>query len=103
MKQNKVKQFCKRGFSIGLSLALATTMLPPASVKAADEIMPLEATTLAAGSVLATETTLTKNQPFTSRTGSRNFSTPAFTIRQVVEGEKIVNGESVAVRPGDEA
>ncbi len=102
MKQNKVKQFCKRGFSIGLSLALATTMLPPASVKAADEIMPLEATTLTAGSVLATETTLTKNQPFTSRTGSRNFSTPAFTIRQVVEGEKIVNGESVAVRPGDE-
>ena len=81
MKQKFAAKLWKRTLSTGLSLAMAVTMIPTVGVLAVDS----EAVVLQAGSISAADNRITRNQPFTSQTGSSKFASPAFTVRKVVE------------------
>lgn len=85
MKQKFSTTFWKRALSAGLSLAMAAAMIPSVDAKAAEDAQETELSK--AGSIAGTNDTRTKDQPFASFTGgSANFSSPAFTVRQVVKG-----------------
>lgn len=79
MKQKFVAKTWKRALSTGLSLAMAVTMIPTAGIQAAEE----DTTILKAGSIDVAADSITKKQPFVSGAGSKNFSSPALTVRQV--------------------
>ena len=99
MKQKFAPGFWKRSLCKGLSLAVAVTMIPSVGVQAAPK--EGEGQPEAAGSVEATESMTTREQPFTVKTGSANFSSPAFVVRQIVEGERASGTTVRPVRPTD--
>ena len=99
MKQKFAPGFWKRSLCKGLSLAVAVTMIPSVGVQAAPK--EGEGQPAAAGSVEATESMTTREQPFTVKTGSANFSSPAFVVRQIVEGERASGTTVRPVRPTD--
>lgn len=77
MKQKMAKHFWKRSLGIGLSLAMTLTMLPAVPGKAA------EGDLIKAGSINATDSSVTEGQPFAAGTaGSTYFRIPAMIATQ---------------------
>lgn len=92
MKQKFASKLWKRALSTGLSLAMAFTMVPTVGVMAAPGD---ESPVLKAGSIQAADDQTTNNQPFTSKTGSEKFASPAYAVRKV---EKVMSNNQ-QVRP----
>ena len=93
MKQKNVKQLWKKRLSMGLSLAMAVTMLPAGSLTASAEEGDAPAI-LKAGYTAGTATTKTYNQPFvrnvtggtggTASDGRPYFSSPALAVKETL-------------------
>lgn len=92
MKQKFASKLWKRALSTGLSLAMAFTMIPTVGVMAEDGDPVIHK----AGSINVAADSITKDQPFSSGTGSDNFGSPALAIRQVV---KLVGNGNVETKP----
>lgn len=94
MKQKNVKQLWKKRLSMGLSLAMAVTMLPAGSLTAFAEDGDAQDTLLKARSTAGVEgETYTRNQPFiggvtgTTEDGAGRpyFSAPAFAVKETID------------------